>query len=144
VRYKDIPVDQAAVQVRRTFYNYNALLDPEARVLIVCEGPFDALKLDFYLREYGVRAVAISTNSLSLVQESVLREHAPRFSRVCIMLDQATQLAVVDSMRMARGLSDIKHLTILKYFTEGAKDAGAMSPQAVMDFLKHLISTGVV
>jgi hypothetical protein len=147
VRYKDIPVVDAAVQVRHTFYNYNALLDPQTRVLVVCEGPFDALKLDFYLREHGVRAVAISTNSLSHVQESVLREHAPRFSRVCLMLDQATELGVVDSMRMARSLSDIRHLTIIKSYgegSEGVKDAGAMSPRMVLAFLDYLIKIGCV
>lgn len=138
VRYKDIPVQQAAVQVRATFYNHNAMLDPDAQVLIVVEGPFDALKLDFYLREHGVRAVALSTNNISAAQAGLLREHASQFRRVLVMLDQATELGIVDSMRLVRSISDIRNISIVRGLGLDVKDAGAMSPPQVQHLLRTL------
>lgn len=144
VRYKDIPVDQAAVQVRHTFFNHDAALDPECRMLIVCEGPLDALKLDFYMREHGVRAVALSTNSMSRVQADKLRELAPRLRRVLLLMDQADPMeGMVASMRMRREISDIPNISIVTLHISTVKDAGEMSPAQVLGFLNVLIRKGL-
>jgi len=136
VRYKDASVDDCIVQVRHTFYNANALHDRSAHTLLVVEGPFDALKLDFYLRPLGARAVAISTNNLSRQQQDVLREAAQNFISVPLMLDLTKPLDAGAAMRMRSGISDIPNMRIV--MSSGSdrkiKDAGAMTPSEVLHF----------
>jgi hypothetical protein len=136
IRYKDLPRDEVIVAAKETLYNHDAMLRG-GKVLVIVEGPFDALKLDFYGKPWGVRAVALSTNSVSDEQAFLLQAAEDRFERVLVMLDNASTLGIVDSMRMRQELHFLKNLAIVKV-PSGAKDAGDLTPKQVITWAQAL------
>ena len=139
IRYLDLSRDESIVEPKKTLYNHDAATEG-GNILIVVEGPFDALKIDMYARDWGVRAVALSTNSISDQQIYLLEEASYGFNRVLIMMDNAGQLGIVDSMKMREKLSQIHNLG----FTPvpfGRKDGGDLLPREVVAYARGLTTT---
>lgn len=139
IRYKDLALDDCLLPIKQTLFNYDAMTQsPDKRcALFVVEGPMDALKLDCYGFDHGVRAVALSTNSMSEEQLYIIEEFAPFFPYVYVMLDNASMLGVVDSMRMKQRLHGIPNLAIMPV-PYGLKDAGEMSAFQARTFAHDL------
>lgn len=133
-RYLDLSRDESILAPKQTLYNHDAIVEgpgAAAGLLLVVEGPFDALKLDFYGRPYGVRAVALSTNSVTEAQVYLLQSSEGRFARRAVMMDQnASGLGVVDSMRMKQQLSLIDGVEVLPV-PYGAKDGAELTPAEI-------------
>lgn len=136
LRYLDLSLDESLMAPKDTLFNHDCLIGG-GKVLVIVEGPFDALKLDFYARVYGVRAVALSTNSITDSQAWLLQAASTHFERTLIMLDNATTLGLVDSMRMKQSLYFLTNVGITKV-PFGAKDAGELTPQEVITWAKAL------
>ena len=136
VRYLDLSVEDSLIPAKQTFYNHDCLITG-GRTLLVVEGPFDVLKLDFYGERCGIRAVGLSTNSIREEQIYLLEDAVSQFDRVIIMLDAATNLGVVDSMRLKERLSHIPKIEI-RAVPFGYKDGGEMPPRAVVNFAGEL------
>jgi hypothetical protein len=94
------------------------------------EGPFDALKLDFYGRSHGLRAVALSTNSVSEQQANLLAAADDQFARKLVMMDNASSMGIADSMRLRQELAFLTNVKITKV-PYGKKDAGDLTPSEV-------------
>ena len=137
IRYKDLSLDESLVPGKETLFNHDACLDG-GEALIVVEGPMDVLKLDYYGRDWGIRAVGLSTASLQEEQIYILEEAGPRFNQVLVMMDNASQLGFVDSMRMKDKLSQIKNLGFAKV-PNSRKDAGELSPSQVVTFCRGIL-----
>lgn len=137
IRYKDLILERCAAPIKQTVYNGDALDDPVAHTVVVVEGPVDALKLDFYARDAGVRAVGLSTNTISDSQVDALLHKGGHFRRVLFMMDNATQLGVVDSMRMRGKLAALGNTGITPV-PFGKKDAGELSPAQALSFARSL------
>lgn len=127
IRYRDLDSDDCLVPIKETLFNLDCRMDG-GRVLVVVEGPIDALKIDLFGRGAGVRAVALSTNSVTDAQTYLLEDAAREFDRVLVMMDMAGELGVVDSMRMKATLSAIPNVGIIPV-PYGLKDAAEMSPR---------------
>lgn len=127
IRYRDLSIDESLVPPKQTLYNHDAVISG-GLALVVVEGPIDTLKIDMFGREVGVRAVGLSTNSMTEDQLYILAEAAPAFRRVLFMLDNATALGIVDSMRLRARISHIKNSAITPV-PFGQKDAGELSPR---------------
>lgn len=138
LRYRDLDIESSVVPPKHTLYNYDATLDG-GNWLFVVEGPLDALKLDFYGSKLGCRAVGLSTNSISDEQLWLLAEAQERFEHVGVMMDNATTLGFVDSMRMRQALRAVAPGAIFTRTPGGQKDAAAASPQEITTFLKNLL-----
>lgn len=138
IRYKDLPRDECIVPIKETLFNYDCMLRGGA-VLFVVEGPLDALKIDLAGRNYGVRAAALSTNSISQDQIYILEEFAPSFDKVVFMLDTQTKLGVVASMHMKQKLAALPNLAIMPV-PFNLKDAGEMSPHQVDTFVDEVLT----
>ncbi len=136
IRYMDLSIDDSIIPPKDTLYNHDAMLEG-GKALIIVEGPFDVLKLDFYGRRYGVRAVGLSTNSIKDRQAYLLQTAQDAFDRCIVMLDNATRLGVVDSMRMKQDLFFLRNLSTSPV-PNGKKDAGDLTPDEVIDFAKNL------
>ena len=109
-RYLDQPTDAAITPVKKTLYNHDALLDG-GKVLIIVEGPVDVLKVDAFGREVGVRAVGMSTASISDEQAHLLAWARPAFDRCILMSDQKVSgLGITDSMKLKQALGFIPDL----------------------------------
>jgi len=136
IRYLDLSKDECVVEPKQTLYNHDAAF-AGGHTLLVVEGPFDALKLDLYGRDWGVRAVALSTNSIQDQQIYLLEEAAPNFSQVLVMMDNAGQLGVVDSMRMRELLSQVPNLGFAPV-PYGRKDGGDLLPNEVINYARSI------
>jgi hypothetical protein len=136
IRYRDLSIDDSLLAPKETLFNHDAIF-AGGKALVIQEGPFDALKVDFYGKQFGVRSVALSTNSIKDAQAYLLQNAAGLFDRVIVMLDTKSRLGIVDSMRMKQELHFIDNLTIAPV-PFGAGDGGALSPEQVLDWAENL------
>jgi hypothetical protein len=83
--YPHIPRYLSEGDLKSTVYNVGV---PADEVLFICEGPFDAIKVDFYGQEMGARAVCTFGTTFTEVQVQVLRSIAKRFSRTVLLFDR--------------------------------------------------------
>jgi len=137
IRYKDLPRDLCLVPPKETLFNHDCGV---GEVLVIVEGPLDALKLDFYGREFGVRAVGLSTNSITEKQALLLQDADSKFEQKLIMMDNASSSGIVDSMRMKQELAGLQNLHTTRV-PFGRKDAGELSRQQVREWCKSITRT---
>jgi hypothetical protein len=137
IRYKDLSVDNSVIPPKKALFNFNCT-QRGGDVLLVCEGPFDALKLDFYGKKFKVRSVALSTNSITDEQTYLLEEVCIKFKKVLMVMDSANSVGVVDSMRLKERLAQIHNIGFTSV-PAGYKDGGEMPPKAVETFVKGLL-----
>ena len=107
--------------VKKTIFNLQNLTEGE--VLYVCEGPIDALKLDFYGAEYGQRATCTFGVTLTTEQLYLLSSLKNRFRRIVLMMDNDGP-----AMSASFGLSDWLGNIEFGSLPEGIKDPGQLSP----------------
>lgn len=138
IRYRDLPIDECVVPPKETLFNHDCILDG-GEILVVQEGPFDALKVDFY-GQPEVRSVALSTNSITEQQVSLLQAASRQFRRIVVVMDMATQLGAVDSMKLRQQLSFLPNVTTAKV-PFGAKDGGDLTPREVHQWATELQRT---
>jgi len=136
LRYRDLEIDECLIEPKHTFYNHDALLEG-GKAVIVVEGPMDVLKLDYYGRRLGIRAVGLCTASMSEDQALILYEAAPLFERVYFMMDTASELDLVASIRMRGKVSHIPNSQPLVVPFD-KKDAGALTTAEAEEFLDNL------
>lgn len=137
MRYRDLAKDESILPPKETLFNHDAML-AGGDVLLVVEGPFDALKADLYGAPWGVRAVALSTNSVTDAQAFLLQSALGRFRRVLVALDDKTDFGLVDSMRMKQALSFLGDALGIAAIPEGAGDPGALTPNQAIAWAKSL------
>lgn len=136
IRYKDLNRDDSLIPPKETLYNFDCIEDG-GKALVLVEGPLDVLKLDFYGKRYGVRAVGLSTNSISDEQAFLLQGAGDRFDQVIVMMDNASSLGFVDSIKMKQSLYFINNITTSPVPC-GAKDAGELTPSEVIYWARNL------
>lgn len=136
IRYRDLELDQSLLAAKETLFNHDAMLTG-GKVLVLQEGPFDVLKVDYYGKDYGVRSVGLSTNSIKPIQAFLLQAAVGKFEHIYVMLDTKTQLGIVDSMRMQADLHFLENLSITSV-PFGAGDGGNLSPDQVITWAKQL------
>lgn len=140
-RYLDLSIDQSILPPKATLFNHDAMYDQHARILLLEEGPFDALKTDFYAEPYGVRAVAMSTNTITDDQAFLLQNAVGHFERVFVVLDNKSGFGAVDSMRMRQSLAFLGDTLGIEHVPFGAGDPGELTPDQVIQWAQDLIET---
>lgn len=136
IRYKDLSIDESIVPPKQTLFNFDRTIKG-GKVLVAVEGPIDALKVDLFGAEAGVRAVALSTNSMTDEQVYMLADAAERFERLLFMLDNKTEFGIVDSMKIKAKLSHIPNAGVISV-PYGLGDAGALSPKQAIEWTDKL------
>lgn len=123
LRYLNTAKDESVMKQPECLYLYDEVMAEEnPDTIYVLEGPFDALKLDFYGKPLGIRAVAMFTNTLSEDQRLLVSNLADTFRDVVIMLDtgwfhQSLSLASlvtasnVRAKQMIAGFKDVGDMT---------------------------------
>jgi len=136
IRYKDLSIDDSILPPKETLFNFDCIA-AGGKALVLVEGPLDVLKLDFYGKRFGVRAVGLSTNSIKEVQSFLLQGASEAFDQVIVMLDNATQLGIIDSIRMKQALHFLPNISV-SAVPFGAKDAGDLTPAEVINWARNL------
>lgn len=138
IRYKDLEVDSSVLPPKQTLYNHDVIIDG-GRLLCVVEGPMDTVKMDMGGAPFGVRAVGLSTNSMSDDQVWLLEEAAGQFdSLVFIMDNKSSGFGAVDSMRLRQRVGHIPNAKIVA-LPGRFKDCGEMEVEEVEDFAQQLL-----
>lgn len=106
--------------IKTTVFNEDELHDG-GKMLVVVEGPFDALKMDYYGEPFGVRATCGFGTSLSPEQLTIIIGVRRRFKRVVILFDHD---AVEPSFHAADWLQAPN--VSIGSLPPGTKDPGAM------------------
>jgi hypothetical protein len=90
---------------------YDRLVHTDADTIVLCEGPFDAWKVNVLGESLGVVATCFFTSTLSKQQLNLLHEVLPKFKNRILLLDQKT---FTKSARMKQDLValdvSVKHL----------------------------------
>ncbi len=96
---------------------YNRLMKSDAHTLVLTEGPFDALKIEYLARKHGVRATCFFTSAPTQQQIAHLYDLVPRFKRTVLLLDDEALSMGMNTMdrlgplgieyrQMPRGIKD--------------------------------------
>lgn len=117
-------------EVKKHCFNQDELMDG-GRVLFITEGPFDALKLDYYGEPFKARATCLFGISMSSEQLCTLMDLRRRFRKVVILLDRA---AVEATFQVADWLQG-PNVTIGS-LPDGVKDPGVMKRKEVDALIK--------
>ena len=105
------------------------------RVLLIVEGPMDAIKVDWAGHQEGVHAVALMGIDASPEQEVRLRKVAQGYDLVCICLDST---AIHQALRLQSQLSDLSPKLVM--LPEGVKDPGDLTHRDARVFVRRLLS----
>lgn len=106
--------------IKTTLFNEDGLRGVCSKILFVVEGPFDAIKLDYYGRQYGARATCLSGTSMTPHQIQILHQISRQFGRVVLLLDS-------DAIEQGYAAVDWLHNAKLGLLPEGVKDPGALN-----------------
>lgn len=134
LRYKTLstkengPEQIALRPITDCLYNFDGLMDVGGRTLCVTEGPFDALKVDFYGETEGIRATCLFGSNVSERQFYLLTRLAPRFERLILLLDRDTLLNRAQEV----GSRMVSLSPEIKLVPEPWKDPGDMTRDAVL------------
>ncbi len=119
-------------QIKRGVFNgQNAAAG--GKTLVICEGPFDALKLDWYGHTRGLVAVALMGTYATAEQADVLGGLASGFDRTVIMLD-ATARSM--AMKLRASLPSLGAAVVP--CPEHVKDPGELSAEGVYALARSL------
>lgn len=105
------------------------------KILLLVEGPFDALKLTAFGWGLGVYAAALFGLNVSASQVNEVLELSSRFERTYLLLDAGAEF---HKLRLASTLS-VVNPTIISVPDE-FKDPGDMTPEAIVSFALQLLS----
>lgn len=136
IRYKDLSIDESLVPPKQTLFNHDAIITGGV-ALVVVEGPIDAIKIDLFGRGVGIRSVALSTNSMTDEQLYLISDAEHQFRRIIFMLDNATTLGIVDTMRMRSRVSHIKN-SAMSPVPFNRKDAGELTPNQALTWTDQI------
>ncbi len=115
--------------VKRVVFNEDDLWQG-GKVLYVVEGPFDALKLDYYGEPIRVRATCLFGIMMTMDQVCTLRQLRRQFRKVVILLDRGAIEPAFDALDWLQGPN-----VSIGALPEVFKDPGMMKPLEVEEFI---------
>lgn len=138
LRYISYP----GVALKQHLFNHDRAM-AGGDVLVIVEGPFDAMKLDFFGRRYGVRAVAalgLTPTESQLAQ--IIAPLSSEFGLVVVCFDyhaysEAIKVADALSFIGARAI-DFNYCHFDAFSKVPAKDFGDLPPDAVMEAARKI------
>lgn len=78
----------APMNIKDCVWNYrNLLKDTFSEMLVVVEGPLDALRVDYFGRPFGIRSTCLFSKSVTAAQEDLLASLARMFKKKVLLLD---------------------------------------------------------
>jgi hypothetical protein len=123
VRYKT-----SSPSVKKVLYNID--YRDKADTLIICEGPFDALKLDFYGANLGFKACCLFGVIPTHEQIYELMKVRQNYKRLVLLFDN-DEAATVASFNLMDWLPSLEVWSL----PEGIKDPGSMTSKQVRGYL---------
>jgi DNA primase len=95
---------QARKSIKDCLLNYDQLCRISFDTLILCEGPFDGLRIDYYGRKNSIRGSCLFGKSISDEQANALERLRHRFNNLWLALDSDADM---DLIRTAQKLAHL-------------------------------------
>jgi hypothetical protein len=128
LKYKDLSKEKSVRYLKQCIYNFDGL---KGEILYICEGVFDALKIDFYTPSY-ISATCVFTKSATQDQYILLRKVINNFKEIRIIFDRGT---LKESNSIKNELLPFhKNIKIINLPLD-IKDAGDMSKEQIKKYL---------
>ena len=133
-RYLSHSMEKGAL-LRPTDFIYDEdSLRKGGKVLFICEGPFDRIKLDYYAREFDCRATCTFTTALSDSQVAAIAGLSGRYSRRILLYDRTAVSAQFEAMDRL-GPFGVECGELPEY----VEDPGEFQPDDIPDFLSSYL-----
>lgn len=116
--------------IKTTVFNEDDIIEG-GDTLIVTEGPFDALKVDYYGYPEGIRATAVFGTSITIDQISILKDMYGRYRRVILLFDQGTTETAFNISEWLPGAR-------IGSLPQGVKDPGDLDKNQIKTFLAEI------
>ena len=113
--------------IKKTIFNEDEVLEG-GEILFITEGPFDALKMDFYGYALGARATCVFGTSMTIDQISILKKAAKNFKKVVLLLDP-------DALETSFNTLEWLPEAVMGTLPAGAEDPGALLRTEVRDLV---------
>ncbi len=120
--------------VKNTVFNEDNLTG--GKLLFITEGPFDALKVDYYGRQLGAAATCTFGTSLTIDQIAILHAICPRYERVVVLFDQDAVEPAFFAQDWLRGVK-------VGSLPWGTKDPGDLSANQVREIVNAELQSKV-
>lgn len=128
LRYRSSTAEESVINIYDSLLNFDSILDTDGgRVLFVTEGPFDAIKVDWYAQPLKCRATCLFTKNISEEQMLYLMELTPFFEKTVLLLDPEE---VNDSLTIESQLSHIPNFSA-HLLDKNIEDPGAMTSRQI-------------
>lgn len=125
--------DGGLVNVFHTLWNWDELMEG-GNVLVVAEGPFDAMKLDYYAVELNSCATCTFGTSMSKEQAMMIAEASKRFKRTILIYDEGATEAIFHAQELL-GHTDVE----IGFLPKDVEDPGEMSGKQVRRLISKYI-----
>lgn len=126
LRYKDLEKNKSKIYTKSCIYNYDNL---EGDILYICEGVFDALKIDFYTSS-EIASTCVFTKTVTQDQYKLLFNKIKNFKEVRILFDKNT---LSDAYKVKSQLIVVNKNIKVILLPDGIKDAGDMTKEQIND-----------
>lgn len=105
------------------------------KILVICEGPFDAIRISCAGHQRGVYGTCLFGLNISAAQVEHLEQLTARFSRMRLLLDDDAQLILLSVMERLAALP-----VQAARLPEGVKDPGALPAAAAEALVGNLLA----
>lgn len=128
--YLELSKDESLIPPKECLFNFDNLFFGGGDLLVICEGIFDALKMD-YFSSHGVGATCLFTKRIkSNKQTLLLGKLLERFNKVLVLLDFD---AIGESIELSQELMVFNKKVDIGSLPVGAKDPGELKPEQVRE-----------
>lgn len=129
LRYYSLPKEDSVKNIKDTVFNFDEAFNEFGKKLFIVEGPFDAIKLDYYAKQRGCRAVCLFNMSVTESQLFLLSELRNNYERVVVLLDSGELFSALKLTSQLNFLGGIE----LGELPEGVKDPGELTKEQIYE-----------
>lgn len=133
-RYLSLSEKEGAfISIKDTIFNFDFLLNNSNDFLYVVEGPFDALKIDYFGYDFNANATCIFSKVLRQSQIQLLHEVSHNFKKIIILLDPEELEA---NQRSLDSLYFLGNKVVVGEMPENFEDPGALDKKSVIKLIR--------
>lgn len=133
VRYRSLETASVPVRLSGCLFDLQTLARVKrGNVLLVNEGPFDVMRMNWIGEPLGIHSTCVFTQNVSEEQASILEGLAFKFEKTYVMFDNGAEL---QSLRAQYQLGFRRSL-----LPPGVKDPGQLSPTQALEICRQLLT----